>query len=60
MKFTKAELKVLASLIDINLTGLTDEGLKEEIKSEFGYYELKSPKTAWSLSDKINNELRKR
>jgi len=60
MKFTKAELKVLARLIDINLTGIGDEALAEEIKSKFGYYELKSVKTAWSLSDKINNELQKR
>ena len=60
MKFTKAELKVLSNLVDINLTGLGDEALAEEIKSNFGYFKLKSVKQAWSISDKINNELQKR
>ena len=60
MRFTKAELKVLSNLVDINLTGLGDEALAEEIKSNFGYFKLKSVKQAWSISDKINNELQKR
>ena len=36
MKFTTAELKVLSNLVDINLTGIGDEALAEEIKSDFG------------------------
>ena len=60
MKFTTAELKVLSNLVDINLTGIGDEALAEEIKSDFGYFKLKSVKQAWRLSDKINNELQKR
>ena len=60
MKFTTAELKVLSNLVDINLTGIGDEALAEEIKSDFGYFNLKSDKQAWSISDKINYELQKR
>ena len=59
MKFTTAELKVLSNLVDINLTGIGDEALAEEIKSDFGYFKLKSVKQAWSISDKINDQLSK-
>ena len=60
MKFTTAELKVLSNLVDINLTGIGDEALAEEIKSDFGYFNLESVKQAWSISDKINYELQKK
>lgn len=56
MKLTVAELKILRSILD-NVCSIPEEEIQREIKSDYGFFNIKSIKQANDLMDKLDIEI---